>query len=536
MKTILGNIFVAICIILFCSASHAERYASKVDLSSPRRALQTYLQNLDDNSYHPAVAAQIFPISNKSQAEKLAIKLKQILDGQGIYFELEEVPDKPNYIDSLSNKARYILSDRYPKIFLIASEGRWMFSSTTVKSIPEIHKKVFPMGTNKLLNLVPRQGTTKILGLYLWQYFGLLFLIFVGFFTHKVLTFFFRKILGRIFKRYQKAEIVEDYLYPVARPLSMLAVTFLYLIFTPVLQLSANMSYYVVMFFKILTVILAIRVVYKLIDFFSYQTAKIASKTESTLDDQLIPLIRKTLKTFIFIIGVLIALDTLRIPIIPLLTGLSLGGLAFALAAQDTIKNFFGSIMIFIDRPFQVGDWITSGNIDGTVEEVGLRATRIRTFRNSVVYVPNGKLADTDIDNHGLRNYRRFSTKIGITYDTPPSKVAAFVEGLKGIVLNHPNTNKDNFHVYLNEFGGSSLNIMFYIFFKVPDWGNELASKHEIMLQIMQLADTIGVRFAFPSQTLYVEEVPGQASLTPNHEDDQKTLREKVDGFVGSLK
>jgi len=231
----------------------------------------------------------------------------------------------------------------------------------------------------------------------------------------------------------------------------------------------------------------------------------------------LVPLLRKTLKTFVIIIGTLFILDNLNIPILPLLTGLSIGGLAFALAAQDTIKNFFGSVMIFIDKPFQVGDWITTNNVDGTVEEVGFRSSRIRTFRNSLIYVPNGKLADNTIDNHGLRKYRRFYTQIAITYDTPPDLIEVFVKGLREIVENHPHTWKENYHVYFNDMAASSLNIMFYIFFKVPSWGQELNARHEVLMSIMKLGNEIGINFAFPTQTLHIENLPGQPSLSPSY-------------------
>ena len=144
-----------------------------------------------------------------------------------------------------------------------------------------------------------------------------------------------------------------------------------------------------------------------------------ATQTQNTMDDQLVPIIRKSLRVFVITFGTLAILQSLNLSIFPLLTGLSIGGLAFALAAQDTIKNFFGSVMIFLDKPFQIGHWITTDGIDGTVEEVGLRSTRIRTFSNSLVTVPNGKLADATINNHGLRVYRRFYTTLSINYDTP---------------------------------------------------------------------------------------------------------------------
>ena len=189
---------------------------------------------------------------------------------------------------------------------------------------------------------------------------------------------------------------------------------------------------------------------------------------------------------------------------------LLIGGLAFALAAQDTIKNFFGSLMIFIDKPFQIGDWITSSNIDGTVEEVGFRSTRIRTFRNSVISVPNGALADLTIDNNGLRQYRRFRTIIKITYDTPADVVEMYVEGLKKLLHAHPATNKENYEIHFNDLGDSSLDILFYVFFEAPTWSDELRCRQEMLLQIMKLTEHLGIEFAFPTQTMHVQSFPGK--------------------------
>ena len=129
-----------------------------------------------------------------------------------------------------------------------------------------------------------------------------------------------------------------------------------------------------------------------------------AEKTVSTLDDQLIPLLRKFLKAVVLVLGAVWILSRLDFNVTALLAGVSLGGLAFALAAQDTLKNMFGSLLIFLDKPFQVGDWIQADSIDGTVEEVGFRSTRVRTFANSVIYVPNGKLSDMMVNNMGMRN------------------------------------------------------------------------------------------------------------------------------------
>ena len=200
------------------------------------------------------------------------------------------------------------------------------------------------------------------------------------------------------------------------------------------------------------------------------------------MDEQLVPIMTRTLQAVIIVIAMLSALQLLDVNVTALIAGISIGGLAIALAAQDTVKNLFGSFTIFLDKPFQIGDWVNFNGVDGTVEEVGFRSTRVRTFANSLVSVPNGKLADMIINNYGLRVYRRYSTTITITYGTKPELIEQFVEGLRQIVALHPDTRKDAFYVHLNGMSSSSLDILFYIFFDVPDWNAELKAKEEILL------------------------------------------------------
>ena len=139
-----------------------------------------------------------------------------------------------------------------------------------------------------------------------------------------------------------------------------------------------------------------------------------------------------------------------------------IGGLALAFAAQDTISNIFGSAMIFIDRPCNIGDWVKVDGQDGTVEEIGFRSTRIRTFANSLLSIPNGRLASMTVDNMGLRGMRRYSTTLGLQYDTPPDKMEKFVEGVRKIVWEHPKTVKheDRILIYFHTYDASSLNVM----------------------------------------------------------------------------
>ena len=181
--------------------------------------------------------------------------------------------------------------------------------------------------------------------------------------------------------------------------------------------------------------------------------------------------------------------------------------MAFAFAAKDTISNLFGSLTVILDHPFSIGDWVViDGKIEGTVVDVGMRSTRIKTFYDSVISIPNGMLTNVQIDNMGKRNFRRYSTKLGVQYDTPPEKIEAFCEGIRQIIIGHKWTRKDYFHVYFNGMGASSLDILLYVFWEVPDWKSELAERHRLLLDILRLGNEMNIDFAFPTQTLHLQQ------------------------------
>lgn len=508
---------------------------SESKLVSPYHSLYTLLYYQGESDYRPELFREVVGVDglSKEKKEDIAVKLKQILDGEGIFIYLDEVPKNAQYFDSLNQKHRYVIASKYPKIFMELQDGEWKISSRSVTAIEEAHKNVFPLGTDKLLNLLPRLGSNKILGLAIWQHLGILILAFLCFLIHKLFTLAFRRTIVQFLSKAGHPKIADRYILPVARPSSLFIVVLLLVFLVPVLQLPIHTSKYVIIILKALLPLFGVLVFYKIADILSLYLQSLAQKTESTLDDQLVPLFRKTLKTFIVIVGGLFILENLNIPILPLLTGLSIGGLAFALAAQDTIKNFFGSLMIFIDKPFQIGDWITSSDIDGTVEEVGFRSTRVRTFRNSVVYIPNGRLADSTIDNHGLRKYRRFYTQLALTYDTPAPVIQVFVDGLKEIVARHPKTRKDAHEIHFNQMADSSLNVMFYIFFDVPSWSEELLARHQVLIEVVKLAEQLGVNFAFPTQTIHIENQPGQPSLSPEYDISRDGLKKKLETYLG---
>ena len=525
----------SILLVLTCAfqLSNAQK-ADSVNLSSPFFTVYTHLEFLQEDNYHPEMSAITLNPEQVSgeRAKELAIKLKQVLDGSGEIIDMDLVPRQRDYYDSATNDNRYYLSENYPEIFLEKKGNKWFYSPYTVQKIESLHQEVYPYGLDQVVEVLPGLGSMKVLGLHIWQLVGILVMVILAFLLHLLFSFLIEKIIIGLLVRLGYEKLAEEVVQPVARPVSILVIFPLLIVLLPVLQLPVLANKYLIILLRALWPVFGIVFFYRLVDIVSLYMTKVAESTESTLDDQLVPMVRKVLKTVVIVIGSIFILDNLQFDIAGLIAGLSIGGLAFALAAQDTIKNFFGSLMIFIDKPFQVGDWITAGEVDGTVEEVGFRSTRIRTFRNSVIYIPNGIITNQAVDNHGLRKYRRFMTHISLTYDTPPELIDTFVQGLKGLVNEHPNTRKDYYQIHFHKMGASSLDVLFYIFFDVPTWTDELQARHEILLGVLNLGKAMGVNFAFPTQTLHMESFPERISNSPTYAGEKEAHVKKLQDFL----
>ncbi|MEZ4982695.1 MAG: mechanosensitive ion channel family protein [Saprospiraceae bacterium] len=499
---------------------------------TPYGVIYNHLYYLQSDSYDPAKAARSFQLPQE-EAEDAAIKLKQILDGEGLYVDINRLPQKRNYVDTTSGESIYFIERNEPLIYVEKTDSLWFYSRTTVNNIDKLHSEIYPLGTFLSEWFQKPVWQNEFLGIQLWQWIGLLGLLVIGF----IVFFLLSKIVLPLIKRlvglqFGKMEQFQKDFKSLARLISLAITTKILSYLLPMLMITPRVNSFLIKGLGILFLFFLIFIFTKLMVVVFHYLGKITAKTENPLDDQLLPVLHKIANGIIWVVGGIYILDYLDVNVTALLAGISIGGLALALAAQDTVKNFFGSLMIFVDQPFKIGDWINFDNVDGVVEEVGLRSTRIRTFANSIITVPNGNLANIAINNYGMRRYRRFTTKIGVTYDTPPELITIFVDGIKEIIQLHPTSRKDYFEVHLNEFGASSLNILLYMFFDAPTWTDELKGRHEIMAGVIQLASDLGVRFAFPTQTLHIEEIPGQNSLTPK----PKTMAEAKAQMEKSLK
>jgi len=257
---------------------------------------------------------------------------------------------------------------------------------------------------------------------------------------------------------------------------------------------------------RIISILLTIWFLWRLLEGLSaYFTAR-AQETESAMDDQLVPFIGKTLKIFLVLTGLLVVAQNMGYSISGLLASLGIGGIAIAMAAKDTIANVFGSIMILVDRPFTVGDWVKTSEFEGVVEEIGFRSTKIRTFERTLVNVPNSSLANMVIDNIDARNERRIKMRIGLTYDTTPAQMDAAIKGIEAILANHPGVDQSYKLVKFDEFADSSLSIFLYYFSSSKVWAEYLQVRQEVNLEIMHLLESLQLEFAFPTQTVHIEQ------------------------------
>ena len=247
-------------------------------------------------------------------------------------------------------------------------------------------------------------------------------------------------------------------------------------------------------------------VAYRIVDVLSYWLSRVADRTESKLDNMLVPLVRTSLRITVIILTLLqVATVVSGTTLTSILATLGVGGLALALAAQDTVKNFFGSLVIFADKPFELGERVSVDGHDGTVEQVGFRSTRLRTLEGHLVTIPNGELANKTIQNITKRPNIRRIMNITITYDTPPDKVQRALDIVKETLSDHEGMNPEMPpRVFFNGFNDMSLNIFAIYWYHPPDWWAYNAFSEKVNFELLRRFNEEGIDFAFPTQTLHL--------------------------------
>ncbi len=236
-----------------------------------------------------------------------------------------------------------------------------------------------------------------------------------------------------------------------------------------------------------------------------------ADETDSEIDDYLVPVVGRVVRVGLFALVFIVIVQQWGYDVTSLLAGLGIGGLAFALAAKPTLSNWFGSIMLFTDRPFGIGDWIEIDAGEGFVEEVGLRSTRIRTWEDSLITIPNADIASKSIENLSARRRRRIRADVSLTYSTDSAQLRTIVEGIREVLAEHPDIGGDHRIVRFSEFADSALEIFVECYAEVSGREEYYRVREQVHFRIAEVVEEAGSSFAFPSRSIYMEGRGGES-------------------------
>ena len=243
---------------------------------------------------------------------------------------------------------------------------------------------------------------------------------------------------------------------------------------------------------------------YDIANIFTEDIKRFIKNTNKNIGKEISSFIVKSLKVIIFLLGLISVLNDLGFNISAFIASLGIGGLAFALAAKDTVSNLFGSFVIFTDKPFKVGDWIKTSSVEGVVEEIGIRSTLIRKFSQALVNIPNANIANEAITNWSKMGKRRIKMEVGLNYSTNHKQMKNILKELKTMLQEDLNIHNDTIIVNFTDFKDSSLAIFCYFFTNTTNWKEYMDVKEDINLKIMEIVQKNKASFAFPSRTIYI--------------------------------
>lgn len=486
-------------ILIFCFIFLAKNsFSIKIEANnSPYDVVHNHTYYLNKNHLDELKAAESFNISNKKERIKAAITLYEILNGKGIDVSAitSKIPSDPNYIDSSSRRHIYVLYDKLPEVFVEKINDKWYYSQYTVESLSRIHKKVYPFGANIWATWFPYRENEQFAKLRPWQWIGIGIITAVFLFCFFLLKYFFRFVFRKIlFRRYVNEIQDQDKIKSVSNLFSTWVGIKVLQVFVPTLFINTKYSIPIIRGISFVAATLMVLIVYKLVSLFIFYAKRYADKTATQWDDQIVLVMQKFMKFMVVFLGLFFVLNTLDVNLATIIAGLSVGGLALALAAQDTVKNFIASVMIFIDKPFRIGDMITGDNFEGVVQEVGFRSTRIKTANDSLVYIANAKLSEMTIDNKGFKILRKFKTEIFVQHETPLYKIDRFIEGIRTILQKHPYTKNSSIDVFLTNISTKGILISIGYTYKIYNQKEEFTYREFILKQILQLAEIIKVK------------------------------------------
>ena len=366
----------------------------------------------------------------------------------------------------------------------------------------------------KLINFLSSSLNRFIYGIYDFfsMYLSSVIVLAVSFIAAQIFKGYFAGFIINVFHRLlsrTRLRVEKDSMEFLKKPLKLIFIsTVMFFAFITQKNLMADyplLLSFVIKMYRLTIILCTIYFIYAAVPVIMSAFNRLKHPDSILLDDTLLIFFAKIIKAVIVIIAVLIVLGEFGVNINGLITGVGLGGLTFALAAQDTASNIFGGLVIISDKPFAVGDWIQTASIEGTVEDISFRSTRIRTFDDALLVVPNSTLSSASITNWSKMNKRKVKFNIGLTYNTAPSQVKNIIADIETFLNSHKDIVSDTPLVKLDEFGSSSLNIMVMFFTSQTSLAELKRVREEINYEILDVVHRHESSFAFPSTSVYME-------------------------------
>jgi len=336
-----------------------------------------------------------------------------------------------------------------------------------------------------------------ILNLPLYKFIIAFIVFFLFLFAKKLFTLRIIKT-ARIFVGKTKTEIDDKILEVIISPLDFIFIV-IGLYFS---SIFLGVDDYIITIVKSLLIFTFFWVLYNSTKVFEKDIFNLFGRKLST---EIGIFLVKSIKVFIIGLGFVAILQNFGINVSAFIASLGLGGLAFALAAKDTAANLFGGFAILTDNIFKIGDWVKIGSVEGIVEDIGMRTTKIRAFDKRLIVMPNATIANSAVDNFSRRDRRRIKMRLGLTYSTTPEQMKIILKEIREMLFNHPMIHNEPLFVYFDEFDDSSLSLFFYLFTTTAVWEEYLKIREDINLKIIEIVEKNGSSFAFPSQSIYFE-------------------------------
>ncbi len=344
-----------------------------------------------------------------------------------------------------------------------------------------------------------------VLGVPVYKWAFALLALFVFLIFRKLFTLIVIKTVKTLVKNTQ-TQIDDKLIDVIEAPLKFLFIIIGLWFFLDILGVNAEIVNHIV---RSLFIFDVFWIAFNAVNIFAEDVFKFTQRFGKDLSREIGNLLLKLTKAFIIILGLVSILQEWGINVTTLIASLGIGGLAVALAAKDTLANFFGGVSVIADKSMKIGEWVKVGDIEGIVEDIGIRTTKIRAFDKGLITVPNSYIANNALINFSRRNVRRVKMNIGVVYSTSKENLQKIVEEIRNLINNHPEVSKDNtIAVYFDEFGDSSLNIFVYFYTNTADWLEWFRIKEDIQYKIMDIVEKNNSSFAFPSRSIYIEEIP----------------------------